>query len=334
MSELFDTLLLLALPASGKSEVRNFLAKKDPLAFHMGETVQLDDYPYVHLQLLVDEALEKAGAPRAFHSVDPDGGRNGPFLDPLEMPALIELLNEDYRELQAGEMEHPDNPAARLLERFDRASDLAGAAVKFRNMDAKIKDAVVEAIDAEARAFYSAKAAQFPKDMAGKTIVIEFARGGPVETGLPMAAGYGYAASLPALDPELLRRACVLYIWVDPEESLRKNRARARPDGHGSILFHGTPESVMRQEYGLCDMRSLIAASDRDDTLKIHRDDDDFYMPVAVFDNRTDLTTFARKDEKDWTDGEVNAVRTGLREATDRLWVQHLEISGPKSTVL
>lgn len=322
MKDVFDTLLLLALPASGKSEVRNFLAKKDPQAFHMGETVQLDDYPYVHLQLLVDEALEAAGERRLFHHADPEGGRNGPFIDPLEQVGLIELLNEDYRELRAGQMASPKDPARRLLERFDAASVKAGAAEKFAQMDPALIDKIVVAIGEAAREFYTEKAAQFPASLNGKTVVIEFARGGPVDGGLPMGAGYGYAASLPALDPELLKHASVLYIWVDPEESRRKNQARARPDGHGSILFHGTPESVMRQEYGLCDMRSFIAASDQSDRLKIVRDDGVYYVPVAVFDNRQDLTTFARKPEAEWSQAEIDAIRGGLREATDRLWAQ------------
>src|SRR5438445_6161715 len=53
MSEILDVLLLLALPASGKSEVRRYLASLSPEQcrgdFHLGPTVQLDDYPYVHM---------------------------------------------------------------------------------------------------------------------------------------------------------------------------------------------------------------------------------------------------------------------------------------------
>ena len=53
MAEILDVLLLLALPASGKSEVRRYLASLTPEQcrrdFHMGPTVQLDDYPYVHM---------------------------------------------------------------------------------------------------------------------------------------------------------------------------------------------------------------------------------------------------------------------------------------------
>ena len=45
MSETFDIVLLLVLPASGKSEVRRFMANVEPerlkKEFHIGETLQL-----------------------------------------------------------------------------------------------------------------------------------------------------------------------------------------------------------------------------------------------------------------------------------------------------
>ncbi|MDY0001915.1 MAG: hypothetical protein RBU30_11515, partial [Polyangia bacterium] len=65
MKNHIDTLLLLALPASGKSEARRFLLNF-PLEqrlelFHISDTVQLDDFPYVHFMRCVDEELEKLG---------------------------------------------------------------------------------------------------------------------------------------------------------------------------------------------------------------------------------------------------------------------------------
>ena len=65
MDRPIDTILLTALPASGKSEVRRYLAELDPEAvregFHMGETVQLDDYPYVHMMRRISEELIQLG---------------------------------------------------------------------------------------------------------------------------------------------------------------------------------------------------------------------------------------------------------------------------------
>ena len=52
-NNVFKVVLLQALPASGKSEVRNFMAHVEPgrlqEEFHIGENLQLDDFPYVHM---------------------------------------------------------------------------------------------------------------------------------------------------------------------------------------------------------------------------------------------------------------------------------------------
>ena len=59
MTTLIDTLLLFSLPASGKSEVRRYLAHLTPQQcrddFGLGPTAQLDDYPYVHLMHRIDD---------------------------------------------------------------------------------------------------------------------------------------------------------------------------------------------------------------------------------------------------------------------------------------
>jgi len=323
MADLFHTLLLLAPPASGKSEVRTFLTNHNPEAFHMGDTVQLDDYPYVHLQLLVDEALVAMGKAPVFHNEDPGGQRNGPFMDPREMAGLMYLLNDDYLEILAGNAPVPENPAADLLRRFDDASEKAGAPVKFRALDAETRAGIEAALMDEARAFYKEKAAACPVDLTGRTIVIEFARGGPLNAAMPMTDGYGYQGSVPYLLPELLKQAAILYIWVTPEDSRRKNRERARPDGHGSILFHGTPESVMDQEYGSDDMPFLMENSDIPGTLRLATPEGMVRVPIARFDNRADLTSFLRRDPATWTEAEVDAVKAGITAATDALWTAY-----------
>ena len=64
----FDVVLLVALPASGKSEVRNFMANIEPerlqREFHIGENLQLDDFPYVHMMRRIDNELEKMDSAR------------------------------------------------------------------------------------------------------------------------------------------------------------------------------------------------------------------------------------------------------------------------------
>ena len=319
MAEIFDTLLLLALPASGKSEVRNFLTNKDPEIFHMGETIQLDDYPYVHIQLVIDEVLKEMGEPRIYHSEDDAGGRNGPFLDAYDWCALIELLNEDYHEILAGKAENPKYAAIRLFERLDAAAVRVGGEAKIAALRPEVRARLEEKLEAEARELFDDKIKNVLKSREGKTIVIEFSRGGPVGV-RPLPEYYGYAASLPCLSDELLKRVAILYIWVTPEESRRKNRDRARPGEDKSILFHGTPESVMLQDYGSDDMLEMMEASDRENMLKIVKGDKVYYIPVGRFDNRRDLTTFARKDPKDWKPEEVQALDDGIRDVALKLW--------------
>jgi len=263
------------------------------------------------------------GLPRAFHDAD-----GGPFRDPHEWGALIHLLDEDYRELQQGGPELPParKAALRLFERFDNASHAAGGKPKFRRMDPEVRGELAAALEDEAMQLFQDKAANVPDTLEGKTVVIEFARGGP-DGPLPLPTGYGYRGSLPFLSDELLRRAAVLYIWVTPEESRRKNRARARPDGQGSILFHGTPEPVMLREYAQDDMDWLLAQSDVPDTIRIAREGRSaVYLPTARFDNRADLTTFLREPEPTWKEADVQAIHGGLEGACDRLWARYAEL--------
>ena len=323
MAEIFDTLLLLALPASGKSEVRNFLTQKNPDLFHMGPTIQIDDYPYVHFQLLIDEELVKLGQPRIYHLEDDKGGRNGPFIHSFDWPALIQLLNADYHEILTGKPENPEHAAKRLFEKLDASAIAVGGHARLSTLPADILKKLEEALEKDAREVFDAKIKHFPKNRDGHIIVIEFARGGPADAN-PLPKHYGYAGSLPWLSDELLERAALLYVWVDPEESRRKNRERAVPGADHTILFHGTPESVMYQDYGRDDMIELRDKSDRENTLKLTTPaGKTHYVPISVFDNRKDLTTFCRKDVKDWTEEEIKALDDGIRDAAISLWNQY-----------
>ena len=83
MKNTFDIVLLLALPASGKSEVRRFLANIEPETlkkdFHIGQNMQLDDFPYVHLMRRIDDELAKIGEKRIFFKAGTE-----PFVNPKD----------------------------------------------------------------------------------------------------------------------------------------------------------------------------------------------------------------------------------------------------------
>lgn len=84
--------------------------------FHFGKTVQLDDYPYVHLMRCIDEELKKRAQPFVFF----ESGEKC-FNDGRDWATLIELLNEDYDDLVRVNRAMPANPSKWLLDRFDRA---------------------------------------------------------------------------------------------------------------------------------------------------------------------------------------------------------------------
>lgn len=68
MRDIFHTIILTARPAAGKSEVIDFLKKLNPdqrrREFHVGEIVEIDDFPYIWEKFEEDKILEQAGRER------------------------------------------------------------------------------------------------------------------------------------------------------------------------------------------------------------------------------------------------------------------------------
>lgn len=318
MSKILDTVLLLALPASGKSEVRTWLASVPPEKcvsdFHIGETVQLDDYPYVHFMRCIDDAMRAAGhAGPFFHAND------RPFKDPRDWCTLIELLNEDYAALKGCIRFTVKDPVAYLFERIDSAALRAGAPVRLGVLPADVVDAVRPALEAEAARIVTDLEAGKPDSLEGRTIVIEFARGGAHGSTMPLFEPFGYRASLKQLSPAILKNAGILYIAVTPEESRRKNYERTDPNDPGSILNHGVPIDVMMGDYGCDDMAWLLSRSDVPGTVRVERAGQIFHVPLSIFDNNGDRTTFVRRGQANWKKEEVEYLRDGLKAAFDHL---------------
>ncbi len=309
-----DTLLLLALPASGKSEVRKFLASHSDeecrREFRMGQTVQLDDYPYVHLMRRFDDEAQEAGLPRPFFHA---GDR--PFKDGRDWLTLIELLNEDYAALHRPPYAPPARAAEHLYGRIENAASRHGIPPRVAALPADARARLFDTLEGECRKAIDDLVAGIPSSLENRTIVIEFARGGPDGSSMPLPDPLGYAASLRQLSPELLSRASILYIWVTPEESRRKNYDRTDPNDPGSILNHGVPIEVMMKDYGCDDMAWLIEQSDVPGTVRVEARGGVFHVPVARFDNRVDRTTFVRGPREGWREDQVKALREGLGTA-------------------
>lgn len=318
MSDTFDIVLLLALPASGKSEVRRFLANIEPerlqKEFHIGPNLQLDDFPYVHMMRRADDELAKLGKDRIFFK---SGDR--PFIDPKDWGTLIHLLNEDYHDLMKKNVVKTDSAADLLMRRIDKAGEKAKLAPRLARLDKDTWTKVAKALEPEARAMLDEKHAAYPASFEGKTIVIEAARGGPDKSSFPLQDPLGYQYSLRELDPEILKRAVILYVWVTPEESRRKNTARTNPNDPGSILHHGVPMEVMLNDYGCDDMDYLEKNSEVPGTITITKDGKKYHLPIGRFDNRVDKTSFLRAEKKDWDPKMVADVTAGIRGATDKL---------------
>ena len=318
MSKLIDVLLLLALPASGKSEVRRYMANLSPEQcrdeMHMGATVQLDDYPYVHMMRRASDELRNRGQDGVFF----DSG-DLPMKEQRDWGTLIELLNEDYEDLVHRRKATPASAASWLLDRFDAARRKVGAVPAFGALAPALRAELVAALEPEAADLVREKNAGIPDTLEGKTVVIEFARGGPDGATKPLPAPLGYQYSVAMLSDEILKRASILYVWVEPEESRRKNTERTDPNDPGSILNHGVPMAVMLGDYGTDDMSWLIENSGQPDSIKINARGKSYFIPVARFDNRIDKSTFVRAEKAAWKAEDVKALHSGLAGALEKL---------------
>jgi hypothetical protein len=329
--KILDTVLLLALPASGKSEVRRYLAslskEQCEKEMHIGETLQLDDYPYVHFMHRIDDELMKRGFDPIFYF-----GPNRTFKDSFEWGTLIHLLNEDYHNLVTGTIVEVDDPANWLFDRIDLARSKVDLPFELWEIPYGIRMEIADAMYDECLAHLNELNETTKRGKEGKTIVIELSRGGANGSVFPLTPPRGYSYAFDQFSEEILDNAGILYVEVTPEESRRKNYERAKPDGQSSILNHGVPLEVMLGEYGCDDMKYLMNISDKENTVKIERfvevkkedklvyDTKIWNIPVAVFDNKEDLTTFVREEPENWKKEDVDLIYLGLKNAFETLF--------------
>ena len=316
-NNVFKVVLLQALPASGKSEVRNFMAhvEGDRLRdeFHIGANLQLDDFPYVHMMRRIDNELQAMGESRIFYPGEE------PFTDGRDWGTLCNLLNEDYLDLMNRVVVKPDSAAEYLFARIDRAGEGAGIAPRLGLLKAEVRARLAAILENEASAMLDEKQNAYPESFENKTVVIECARGGPDGSSMPLTGTFGYQYSLPMFCPEILENAAILYIWVTPEESRRKNADRADPNDPGSNLHHGVPMAVMLGDYGCDDMEYLVANS-KPNCVSFEAHGRHWDVPIGIFDNRVDKTSFLRGEPETWDADKVAEVTAAIRRATDNMF--------------
>ncbi len=119
-TQVHDLILLLGRPASGKSEIIDYLQRMDPVdrlrRMRVGTPVILDDFPLLWAWFEEDSILERMGRPR-LHST-PDGY----FLHDSLWEVLIRRLCLEYEKLCAsGETKkigEPSNRGSTVMEDF------------------------------------------------------------------------------------------------------------------------------------------------------------------------------------------------------------------------
>jgi len=130
--EIFDVILLIGRPASGKSEIIDFLQHADDRQrrFHVGELDVLDDFPMLWTWFEEDDILSrKLGRPR-LHADE-----QGYFLRPELWQLLIERLSLEYHK----RLRDPAylNRKTTLIE-FSRGSQHGGYRLAFQHLSDEI----------------------------------------------------------------------------------------------------------------------------------------------------------------------------------------------------
>jgi len=135
MRDTFDNLVLIGRPASGKSEIIDFL-KRTPsdvrrCKFHIADLDFLDDFPMLWTWFEEDRLLsEKLGQPR-LHT-DAQGYFKYPYLWHL----LIERFNLEYRKRLRDDPAYHDHST--LIVEFSRGSEHGGYTEAFAHLSDEI----------------------------------------------------------------------------------------------------------------------------------------------------------------------------------------------------
>jgi hypothetical protein len=127
----FDILILLGRPASGKSEIIDFLRRTDPAErtrrFHIGEFEVIDDFPMLWAWFEEDRLLEKMGHERLHITTD------GYFKQTWLWDLLIRRICLEYEKRITREPGYHEWYTA-LIE-FSRGSEHGGYKRAFRHLD-------------------------------------------------------------------------------------------------------------------------------------------------------------------------------------------------------
>ena len=130
----FQTILLLARPAAGKSEIIDYLKRTPPeerlRRFHIGNMVEIDDFPMLWAWFEEDALLQRMGHPRLHTDAD------GYFLHQHLWDLLIERIGLEY-EKKRRDLASAAADATFLIE-FSRGSEHGGYNSAFAHLSPAI----------------------------------------------------------------------------------------------------------------------------------------------------------------------------------------------------
>ncbi|HOT96363.1 MAG TPA: hypothetical protein PLG50_01495 [bacterium] len=131
----FDILILLGRPASGKSEIMDFLNKTGPIErterFHVGLIDMIDDFPMLWTWFEEDAILEKImNKPRV------QSDKEGYFLHQYQWDLLIERICMEYKKHQRDYTDYHAEHTT-LIE-FSRGSEHGGYASAFQHLSTEV----------------------------------------------------------------------------------------------------------------------------------------------------------------------------------------------------
>jgi hypothetical protein len=135
-SEIFDSLILIGRPASGKSEIIDYLSSLDSedrrRRFHLGELFVTDDFPMLWSWFEEDKLLSQMGKPR-LHT-----DRKGYFKQDYFWDLLVQRLCLEYEKHRA---ERPEGST--VIIEFSRGSSHGGYSRALRQLSTRILEKAV-----------------------------------------------------------------------------------------------------------------------------------------------------------------------------------------------
>jgi len=133
MKEIFEKIIILGRPASGKSEILDYLKRTDlkerKKRFHIGKMIEIDDFPMLWTWFEEDAILEKIMNKSRIHTT-PDGY----FLYEYMWHLLIERICLDY---EKSLRDNKSSDITRLIE-FSRGSEHGGYKEAFKHHSKKV----------------------------------------------------------------------------------------------------------------------------------------------------------------------------------------------------